>query len=103
MQKNGQQYCLIEIKDFLAIFRSAFDGRERNFCWETIVSSMRKESGRLRAVREATPVTNYWQPLTSVPKAPALFYFRAWADKPLQRCAICDEAHNANNRNSRIR
>jgi len=35
MQKNGQQCCLIEIKDSLAIFRSAFDVRERKFFWES--------------------------------------------------------------------
>ena len=51
------------------------------------VSSMCKESGRLRAVCEATPASYYWQPLTSVPKAPALFYFHAWVDNPMQ-CAM---------------
>jgi hypothetical protein len=48
---------------------------------------MCKESGRLRAVCEATPASYYWQPLTSVPKAPALFYFHAWVDNPMQ-CAM---------------
>jgi hypothetical protein len=52
---------------------------------------MRKESGRLRAVCEASPVTHYWQPLTSAPKAPALSFL---INSVLEGYAVMTHVHS---------
>jgi hypothetical protein len=57
MQKTGQRCCLIKVKDYSAVLVFNVHTSEKLLARGALASLMRKMSGRLRAVCEATPAT----------------------------------------------